>query len=105
MLAAVLYLSCAMTVGKPDPIHSLSYAYGVTVDEDAGRASDDFGAYLITPYLDGRGYAWLTQWPANGGPAWTTRYDLDTTTLRLSAQDWSSDSAQIGSSSGSCTAG
>jgi len=93
-----------MAVHKPDPMHSRNYGYLLTVDEDAGRATDDFGAYRITPYEDGRGYGWETQWPVAGSLAWATRYDLDTSTLRLSVQDWSSDPKQNGSSSGVCTA-
>ena len=99
----MLYLSCAMTVQSADPIHSLNYAYALTLDEDAGRASDDFGAYLITPYVDGRGYAWEVQWPANGPVVWATRYELDTTTLRLWVRDWSD--AGSGTSNGACVSG
>ena len=93
-----------MTVRKPDPIHSLNYTYSLTLDEDAGKATDDFGAYAITPYVNGQGFAWQTQWPATARIAWATQYDIDTTTLRLSVRDWSSDPAQNGASSGNCTA-
>lgn len=87
--AALLHLACDMSVTQRDALHTLPYAYYTNVDEDAGRASDAAGAYLLWPTDDGRGYVWFAPAPNATNVTWTTQYYFNRTTLELDAVDQS----------------
>jgi len=98
--AEVVQLDCRIAVSKSNPVHSKNYEYFVTVDEDAGRAADLFGAYHLWPDIDGVEYAWFAA-SDNNGPVRQTLYAFNRATLRISAQDLSADQA-IDFSDGYC---
>jgi hypothetical protein len=103
-LATLLQLDCPMVVGKRDALHPRNYRYAVTLDEDAGRASDDAGAYELWRNAAAPGFVWYNRWPSYAPATWETQYVLDDTKLLLSARDAGADPNQDGFSTGLCTA-
>jgi hypothetical protein len=103
--AALLNLTCPMAVSKPDALHQRDYPYYVSVDQDAGRASDDFGAYYLWPAFDGSGYMWFVQTQGPGNANWSTQYSFNLSNYVLTVEERSSDGRQIGAARGICTPG